>query len=599
LNNPVIYEQDLKNKNPEIGKIYRIYQNRLRTADAMDFDDLLLNVNILFRDNKETLEKYQQHFKYILVDEYQDTNFAQYLVINKLSALHKNISVVGDDSQSIYSFRGAKIENILNFKNDYPNYKLFKLEQNYRSTKVMVEAANSLINNNKNRIPKKVFSDNEEGNKIKLVRAFTDNEEGFIVADLLKNFKNENNFSYKDFAILYRINSQSRIFEESLRRNAIPYKVYGGLSFYQRKEVKDVIAYLRLSVNNNDNEALKRVYNFPARGIGKTTFEKIEKIAVTNNTSLWKVISQLENINTGLSVNTTKKIIEFKNLIENISSKIKDTDAFELVNYVIQQSKIIQELKAEKTQESITRIQNIEELINGVKDFCDTEKLENEGTIVTIEKYLENVSLLTDFDTADDKEQIDRVSLMTVHSAKGLEFNCVFIVGVEHQLFPMYFNGYATQEDIEEERRLFYVAITRAKKIATITYAENRYKWGKPTICQPSNFIKEIDENYLEISNNTINDNTFETYSKPKFQNKINLIDIKPKKLLNLSSAKNCINENNIITLTVGDTILHNRFGKGKVIQIEGEPPNSKALIDFELSGSKQLLLKFAKFKIL
>jgi len=612
VNSPIIQEQDLKSRRPQIGKIYSIYQSRLKTSDAMDFDDLLLFTNILFRDNADIAEKYQKHFKYLLVDEYQDTNYAQYLIIKKLCELYQNISVVGDDSQSIYSFRGAKIENILNFKKDYPALKLFKLEQNYRSTKNIVEAANSLINRNRNRIPKKVWSNNEEGDKIKVQKAFTDTEEGFMVANLLKEYKSENNFKFNDFVILYRINAQSRIFEESFRRSAIPYKVYGGLSFYQRKEVKDVIAYLRLVVNHNDDEAFKRIINYPARGIGKTTLEKVESISVTNNMSLWNTISAPKLLQTEVNQGTISRILNFKGLIEHFSEKNTDTDAFELSSYIVSQTGILRDLEADKSQESINRKQNIEELLNGIKDFCETSLSENPEAKVLLENYLENVSLLTDFDTTDDNEEKDRVALMTVHSAKGLEFNCVFIVGAEHELFPLYFNGVAP-ENIEEERRLFYVALTRAKKIANISFAENRYRWGKPVTCQPSSFISEIDKEFLDMAIEIDEENKPSSYND-KFNKKGTLLksemfkpeikfSLKEKKLVHLNIAEKTnvllIDKKENINIIEGATVIHNRFGKGIVIRVEGENSNTKALINFDISGEKQLLLKFAKLKVI
>jgi len=612
VNSPIIQEQDLKSRRPQIGKIYSIYQSRLKTSDAMDFDDLLLFTNILFRDNADIAEKYQKHFKYLLVDEYQDTNYAQYLIIKKLCELSQNISVVGDDSQSIYSFRGAKIENILNFKKDYPALKLFKLEQNYRSTKNIVEAANSLINRNRKRIPKKVWSNNEEGDKIKVQKAFTDTEEGFMVANLLKEYKSENNFKFNDFVILYRINAQSRIFEESFRRSAIPYKVYGGLSFYQRKEVKDVIAYLRLVVNHNDDEAFKRIINYPARGIGKTTLEKVESISVTNNMSLWNTISAPKLLQTEVNQGTISRILNFKGLIEHFSEKNTDTDAFELSSYIVSQTGILRDLEADKSQESINRKQNIEELLNGIKDFCETSLSENPEAKVLLENYLENVSLLTDFDTTDDNEEKDRVALMTVHSAKGLEFNCVFIVGAEHELFPLYFNGVAP-ENIEEERRLFYVALTRAKKIANISFAENRYRWGKPVTCQPSSFISEIDKEFLDMAIEIDEENKPSSYND-KFNKKGTLLksemfkpeikfSLKEKKLVHLNIAEKTnvllIDKKENINIIEGATVIHNRFGKGIVIRVEGENSNTKALINFDISGEKQLLLKFAKLKVI
>lgn len=612
LNSPVIQEQDLQSRKPEIGKIYTIYQNRLKTSDSMDFDDLLMNTNILFRDNPDITEKYQKQFQYILVDEYQDTNYAQYLIIKKLSTATQNISVVGDDSQSIYSFRGAKIENILNFKKDYPNYQLFKLEQNYRSTKTIVEAANSLISRNRDRIPKTIWSDNEDGEKIKVQKALTDAEEGYLVASILKDYKQKHNFSYSEFVILYRINSQSRIFEEAFRRSAIPYRVYGGLSFYQRKEIKDVIAYFRLIINHNDDEALKRIINFPARGIGKTTFEKLELIAMNNEASLWKVISNSAMLTQVLNQSTISKLLNFKAIIEHFEEKAIEIDAFELASYIVSNTGILRELEAEKSQEGITRKQNVEELLNGIKDFCDFTLSENPDAPVFLENFIENVSLLTDLESDDDKENNDKVALMTVHSAKGLEYNCVFIVGAEHELFPLHFNG-VSPENIEEERRLFYVALTRAKKIANISFAEHRYKWGNLVSCQPSRFLDEIDSIYLDLPLETQRQSEPATYQNkftPKvkplqsemFKPAINL-NLKEKKLVHLNVAEKNINSSSndfdLMNVEEGMTVIHDRFGKGIVIRIEGDKPNTKALIQFDVSGEKQLLLKFAKLKVI
>ncbi|PIP54999.1 MAG: ATP-dependent DNA helicase [Bacteroidetes bacterium CG23_combo_of_CG06-09_8_20_14_all_32_9] len=612
INSTIIQEQDKRMRKPEIGKIYTIYQNRLKASDSMDFDDLLMNTIILFRNNNDITEKYQKQFHYLLVDEYQDTNYVQYLIIKRLSSFNQNISVVGDDSQSIYSFRGAKIENILNFKKDYPAYKLYKLEQNYRSTKTIVEAANSLISYNRNRIPKTIWSNNEMGEKIKVQKALTDTEEGYVVANMLKDYKTRNNFTYSDFVILYRINAQSRIFEEALRRNGIPYKVYGGLSFYQRKEIKNVIAYFRLIINHNDDEALKRIINFPVRGIGKTTLEKIELIAISNQISLWKVLINSELLAKELSQGTISKLMNFKSIIEHFTGRLQQNNAFELATYIVSHTGILRQLEAEKSQEGFTRKQNVEELLNGIKDFCDTTLADNPDEPVLLENFLENVSLLTDLDNEDDKENQDRVALMTVHSAKGLEFNCVFIVGVVHELFPLYYNG-VPPENIEEERRLFYVALTRARKIANISFAEHRYKWGELILCQPSSFLNEINSNYLdlplEVQKQTepaafkgkLNVKTKHLQSK-MFKPAINL-NLKEKKFVHLTVDKRKINladnSTDIPNIEKGMTVIHNRFGKGTVIKIKGDNPNTKALIQFDVSGEKQLLLKFAKLKII
>ena len=611
INSPVIQEQDRQSRKPEIGKIFSIYMTRLKASNSMDFDDLLLYTNILLRDNPDVVEKYQNQFQYILVDEYQDTNYAQYLIIKRLSAKHENISVVGDDSQSIYAFRGAKIENILNFKKDYPKNKLYKLEQNYRSTQTIVNAANSLINHNKERIPKTIWSDNELGEKIKIQKALTDAEEGYVVSNILKEHQTQFNYTYSDFAILYRINAQSRIFEEAFRRRGIPYRVYGGVSFYQRKEIKDVTAYFRLIINHHDDEAFKRIINYPARGIGKTTLEKIELIALSNQISIWTVLSEPALLSQTLSQGTHSKIINFKKLIEHFTEKLYQTDAFELASYIVTQTGILHELESEKTQEGLTRKQNVEELLNAVKDYSDSSIAENPETQVFLDNFLESISLLTDVESEETIESKDKVTLMTVHSAKGLEFNCVFLVGAEHELFPLHY-GNSAPENIEEERRLFYVALTRAKKIANISYAEHRYKWGQLVSCQPSRFLDEIDKNYLDLPLEV--NNSFEpaTYKGKSFAKKTNLqsemlkpaitISLKEKKLVHLNDAEKKvtppINSDELQHIEEGMEVVHDRFGKGKVVSIEGFKPNAKALIHFEISGEKQLLLKFAKLKI-
>ena len=610
LNSPVIQEQDRAIRKPEIGKIFSIYMSRLKASNAMDFDDLLIYTNILLRDYPEIVEKYQNQFQYLLVDEYQDTNYAQYLIIKRLSAKHNNITVVGDDSQSIYAFRGAKIENILNFKKDYPNNKLYKLEQNYRSTQTVVNAANSLITHNRGRIPKTIWSDNEIGEKIKVQKALTDAEEGYIVSNILQEYQEKYNFTYSDFAILYRINAQSRTFEEAFRRKGIPYKVYGGMSFYQRKEIKDLIAYFRLIINHNDDEAFKRIINFPARGIGKTTLDKIELIALTNEMSMWAVISEPKALAQNLTQGTQSKIMNFRSLISHFTERLYQTDAFELANYIVSQTGILRELEAEKSQEGITRKQNVEELLNAIKDFSVSSMAEEPDQPVYLDTFLETVSLQTEGE--NNEENPDHVSLMTVHSAKGLEYNCVFVVGAEQELFPLHFNG-VSPEDIEEERRLFYVALTRAKKIANISFAEHRYKWGQLISCQPSRFIDEIDKQFLDLPLDTTKLAEPMNFMKKGIQKTANLqsemlkpaisLSIKQKKLVHLDVAEKKANPSNIqfesSDVMEGMQVVHDRFGKGTVVKIEGQNPNAKALIQFEVSGEKQLLLKFAKLKII
>ena len=619
--NPRAIETDKINRRPQLADIYREYVVRCYKAGVMDFDDLLLNTNILFRDFPEVLQKYQGMFQYILVDEYQDTNYAQYLIIKKLAQNHHNICVVGDDAQSIYSFRGAKIENILNFRNDYPDYKLFKLEQNYRSTQTIVNAANSLIGKNKNQIQKKVFSENQEGDKIKILKGSTDIEEGFLVANAIIDIRMADRLMYRDFAILYRTNAQSRIFEESLRKRSIPYKVYGGLSFYQRKEIKDLLSYLRLIVNPRDDEAFRRIINYPARGIGDTTINKLEEYSNQKNVTLFDVASSIELLRLDINKGTQTKINQFVAFIKQFARQLKTMDAYDLAFQVATGSGIIKELKTEKTPESISKFENIEELLNSIKEFTtkaqtdtDTEANSETGPL-TLEHYLENVSLLTDADS-ENPEDNDKVTIMTIHSAKGLEFSVVFIVGMEEDLFPSKMS--LTQiEDVEEERRLFYVAITRAKVKAFLSHVDTRFKWGNIKSCLPSRFLNEIDEEFLdlpEVKNHTApgfeNSDESSWTRKPRFhssntQQKDQVQPLyQPKKLLNLGQA---VTRQPVIgdfqadepsKIQTGMEVLHERFGNGKVISLDGIWPNVKATVFFPEAGQKQLLLKFAKLKI-
>ena len=610
---PHLLEADRVSKRPLTAQIYSQYVTRCYKAGVMDFDDILLNTNILFRDFPDILAKYQRIFKYILVDEYQDTNYSQYLIIKKLAQNHRNVCVVGDDAQSIYSFRGAKIENILNFRNDYKDYKLFKLEQNYRSTQNIVNAANSLIGKNKKQIQKKVFSENEEGDRIRITKCSTDNEEGFLVANTITDLKYANQLQSKDFAILYRTNAQSRIFEEALRKRNIPYKVYGGLSFYQRKEIKDLLAYLRLIVNPRDDEAFRRIINYPARGIGDTTLTKLDEYGNQTNKALFEVAASLELISIDINKGTRAKIAHFVSFIAQMHQKIHSTDAYELAYEVASSTGIIKELKEDKTPESISRFENLQELLSSIKEFTTQNQVDT-GPL-TLEHYLENVALLTDADN-DKAEDMDKVTLMTIHSAKGLEFKIVFIVGMEENLFPSTMSG-TSVESIEEERRLFYVAITRAKEKAFLSHVETRFKWGNLTNCTPSRFISEIDEQYIELPPDTgnffpgNNDNSG-WGKKPQFGSRLSpdLLQaqtptFKPKKLMKMEKAE--VSSSPVSTaefsdpsgILTGMTVWHERFGDGKVIHIEGEFPNSKATVFFQNSGQKQLLLKFAKLKII
>jgi DNA helicase-2/ATP-dependent DNA helicase PcrA len=612
---PHLTETDRLAKRPLTSEIYSRYVANCYKSGVMDFDDLLLATNILFRDFPDTLRKYQNMFQYILVDEYQDTNYAQYLIVKKLAQQHRNVCVVGDDAQSIYSFRGAKIENILNFRNDYKDYKLFKLEQNYRSTKNIVEAANSLIYKNKNQIQKKVFSENSEGDKIKVIKCVTDVEEGFVIANTITDIRMAERLLYKDFAILYRTNAQSRIFEEALRKRNIPYKVYGGLSFYQRKEIKDVLSYLRLIVNYKDDEAFRRIINYPARGIGDTTVGKIEEYAQHTGKSLFEVAASLDTIQADINKGTRGKIINFIEFIYNQNQQLSNTDAYELAYQVVTASGIIAELKQDKSPENISRYENIEELLNSIREFSQQNNAD--GVKVTLEQYLENVALLTDADN-ENSEDNDKVTIMTVHSSKGLEFNVVFIVGMEERLFPSGMSDFNPQ-DIEEERRLFYVALTRAKEKAFLSHVDMRYKWGKPESCTPSRFIGEIDEQFVELPQQLDNlfldseENGTAWGRKPKFSRREDSLEnglfstpqFKPKKLVSMDKAIQKKQESGVFDfddpskLQVGMNVMHERFGAGKIIHIEGAPPDAKATVFFPNSGQKQLLLKFAKLKII
>jgi len=489
-----ILSEDTASKRPLLGEIYKIYQQRCKNSDTMDFDDLLLQTNILFRDFPDILAKYQQKFSYVLVDEYQDTNYAQYLIVKKLSELHHNICVVGDDAQSIYSFRGARIENILNFKNDYPDYKLYKLEQNYRSTTTIVDAANCVIRKNKEQIPKKTFTENEEGEKIRVLRALSDKEEGFQVTNEIFKLANYEQQDYSDFAILYRTNAQSRILEEALRKRNIPYKIYGGQSFYQRKEIKDLLAYFRLTVNQNDEEALKRIINYPRRGIGDSTIEKIREIAMKYHVSMWTVLCNLNKVADAFNSGTIARLQKFALLIEGFKKHISEENAYDAAVIISRASGIAEDLSNDETPEGVSRKENIQELLNGIKDFSETAY--KEGKDDKLPAFLEGVALLTDQDGEKEGDQ-NKVTLMTIHSSKGLEFPNVFITGLEEDLFPAQ-QSVATPAALEEERRLFYVALTRAQKRAFMSYAASRYKNGQVVSSRPSRFIAEIDQEYLE-----------------------------------------------------------------------------------------------------
>ncbi|MEI7424135.1 MAG: UvrD-helicase domain-containing protein [Prolixibacteraceae bacterium] len=611
--NEAIREADQIARIPRTAEIYEEYARRCRNAGAMDFDDLLLMTNVLFKRFPETLEKYQHLFKYVLVDEYQDTNFAQYLIVKKLVEKHNNICVVGDDAQSIYSFRGARIENILNFKNDYPEFSVYKLEQNYRSTQTIVNAANSIIAKNKNQLQKTVYSENAAGAKIKVLNALNDQEEGYLVVSEIFQKRMSEHDSYSDFAILYRTNAQSRVFEEVLRKRNIPYKIYGGLSFYQRKEIKDLLAYFRLVVNQKDDESFKRVINFPARGIGATTIGKIEEYAAQSDSSMFTVaIDPALLQQAGLNGGASKKVIEFTNLMLSFTDRSVSLEAYEMAQRIASESGVLSELYQDKSPENISRYENTQELLNAIQQF--TLSAVEEGKPTQLANFLEEVSLLTDQDT-EKSDDFDKVTLMTVHSSKGLEFNNVFVVGLEENLFPSGFTGTMTLPELEEERRLFYVALTRSKHNAFLSFAQQRFKWGKTEFCHPSRFIGEIDQQYLDIQGSRFfqhhvnsdspgadfrsSRNTFASSEKSSFT--------PPKPGVTLGN--NYRQSNNPTPaepfdsddpgkLEVGMFVEHQRFGRGKIIDLEGVMPEKKAKVFFANAGEKQLLLKFAKLKI-
>ena len=606
-----LIEDDLRAKRPAIRDIYTIYRNRCRTAGVMDFDDLLLNTWLLFRDFPEVVIHYRSQFRFILVDEYQDTNSVQHEIVNQLAADHQRLCVVGDDAQSIYSFRGANIGNILNFKKIYPECKLFKLEQNYRSTQTIVNAANSLIDKNKEQIKKTVFSEKKEGERIQVISAYSDYEEGYAIAGRIAEIRMLNNHQYNDFAILYRTNAQSRIFEEALRKRNIPYKIYGGLSFFQRKEVKDIIAYFRLISNPNDEEAFKRVINYPLRGIGDTTVGKITMHAQSNQVGLWNVVSDPIAYNLPINNGTANKLRGFKELIESFREVNSTMNAYEIGELVIRQTGMVSDLYQDKTPEGLSRIQNIEELVNSLHEFVANRQEEGVEN-VKLSDFLAEISLMTDQDT-DKNENNDRITMMTVHSAKGLEFKNVFVVGLEEDLFPSQLSKNSERE-IEEERRLFYVAITRAEEICVLSYAKSRFQNGQSRMSAPSRFIKDIDQGYLKLpSDNTFNSsnstsfgfsrNTFERSwenkpeATPMFTAPPNKRLTRIERPAETSQSVNNPAPQSISGLAVGNIIEHERFGIGKVVGLEGNNENSKATVEFENAGKKQLLLKFAKFK--
>lgn len=608
--NSVIQQEDYQSKKPELARIYSAYEKRCFQAGAMDFDDLLFKTNILFRDHTEVLYRYQSKFQYILVDEYQDTNFSQYLILKKLAARFENICVVGDDAQSIYGFRGANIQNILNFKNEYPDVKTFKLEQNYRSTKNIVEAANSIIDKNKDRLQKTVWTENNSGDKIKIVKTLSDNEEGFEVANDIFNVIHSQQRNNKDFAILYRTNSQSRAIEEALRKKDIPYRIYGGLSFYHRKEIKDLLAYCRLCINPKDEEALKRVVNYPKRGIGNTSIDKILLAANQNGISMWEVIN--DPLKFGLKFPTAllgklKSFTEFIQTYHDLSSQI---DAFQLISKVASTSGILKELYSDKTVEGTARYENIQELMNAVKEFVENDTVDSvidlpeDLDIKTLDIFMRDIALLTDTDKNSTDDNV--VSLMTIHASKGLEFPYIYIVGMEENLFPSQLS-INSRSELEEERRLFYVALTRAENKVMLSYATSRYRWGNLTYCEPSRFLEEIDKEYLELTGPSAMEKQ-SSFKSGLFDNNNLGLNNRPnpfakglKRVPTDTGNTTHVDESFKMgaKLEPGMKVLHQRFGKGQVLELEGNSGNQKATIQFDGIGKKQLLLKFAKLQIL
>ena len=625
-NNKEAYEGDRAAKVPALRDIYQRYWERCRRADAMDFDDLLFYTFLLFRDHPEVLARYQEQFRYILVDEYQDTNFAQHSIVLQLAKNHQHVCVVGDDAQSIYSFRGADIDNILYFTKVYPDTKVFKLEQNYRSTQTIVRAANSLIEKNQWQIRKEVFSEKEKGEAIGVYQAYSDVEEGDIVVNKIAELRREKRYAYSDFAILYRTNAQSRIFEEAMRKRSMPYRIYGGLSFYQRKEIKDVIAYFRLIVNPNDEEAFKRIINYPARGIGDTTVGKIIAAATGHNVSLWTVLC--EPLAYGLNFNkgTVGKLQAFRELISAFITDAAEKNAYEIGADIIRQSGIINDVCQDNSPENLSRKENIEELVNGMSDFCAQRQEEGKPNVL-LGDFLSEVSLLTDQDSDKDGDD-EKITLMTVHSAKGLEFKNVFVVGMEENLFPSGMVGDSPRA-LEEERRLFYVAITRAEEHCFLSYAKTRFRYGKMEFGSPSRFLKDIDIRFLRLPQDAgmfrrveeeaaafrrENARGFAPDREDAPYGGKERVSVRPKQQIiaptvprnlkrvapsantastspSAGGSANCVQQ--------GQLIEHERFGLGEVLKVEGEGDNAKATIRFKNAGDKQLLLRFARFKVL
>ena len=615
FNNSDLQEADLMASRPKVGDIYKEYVERCFKSGAMDFDDLLLRTNELLARFPDVLAKYQDRFRYIMVDEYQDTNHSQYIIVKALADRFQNICVVGDDSQSIYSFRGANIQNILSFQKDYPDTKMFKLEQNYRSTQNIVNAANSVIEKNKTKLDKEVWTSNDSGERIKVMCTISDGEEGRFVAQSIFDLKMNLQLQNNEFAVLYRTNSQSRAIEDALRKKSIEYKIYGGISFYGRKEIKDLLSYLRMLINPNDEEALKRIINYPARGFGATTIDKLTIAANHYKKSIFEVLKHIDKIDLKLNSGTKSKLQNFLNMILRFQIDAGKMNAFEITELVVKQTQLVKDLEKEGTPEAVSKVENVQELLNGVKDFI-TDKIEA-GEDASLTAFLEEVALATDLDS-DKKDDKPKVSLMSIHQSKGLEYPYVFIVGLEENLFPsaMSMN---TRSELEEERRLFYVALTRAEKSAYLTYTKTRYRWGKLIDCEPSRFLEEIDEQFLEYItpkklepsiNRFVDQDIFgDAPKKVRFQKPIQRKRVEreeAKKTVftppkNLKKVSHTQQKTNLFDdkIVVGNIVEHNRFGKGEVINLEGAGANKKAEIQFGTVGKKKLLLQFAKLKII
>jgi len=597
MGNSVYISEDEQAQKPKMGAVYREYVQRCFRAGAMDFDDLLYNTNILFRDHIDVLNKYQQRFRYVMIDEFQDTNISQYLITKRLASVHQNICVVGDDAQSIYAFRGANIQNILNFEKDYPDLHVIKLEQNYRSTQNIVDAANSVIIKNAAQLKKNVWTENDEGDKVHLIKATSDNEEGRLVASSIFEDRSNKQLENSDFAILYRTNSQSRSMEEALRKMNIPYRIFGGLSFYQRREIKDLLAYLRFVINQNDEQSFRRIINLPKRGLGNTSVDKIMVAAFENERTLWEVLLNIRNFLPGRAANAVEN---FVTLIKTFKIRLQKADAFETASFIAKQSGLLKELYDDKTIEGLNRYENVQELLNAIKEFVDSSENEDKS----LESFIADVALLTDVDNQDPNDT-NYVNMMTIHSAKGLEFKQVYIVGMEEDLFPsqMMLNSRA---DLEEERRLFYVALTRAMQKVTLTYALSRYRFGRLKSCEPSRFIEEIAPEFVKVDRkfnseepigSLNNGSSNSLYARNLVAQRKPQTKVPPGRKLHTPSAD--FTPSDTKDLEIGNKIEHPKFGYGKVVKMDVDGANRKATIEFELFGEKTLLLTFAKLKIM